>query len=127
MTPTEFARKASKAKAEAQNVFFHRLLLHAQLPAPTREFVFARPRLWRFDYAWEAEMVALEVEGGAFAGGRHTRGAGFRSDLEKYNTAALRGWRVLRVLPEQLCTSDTIGMLEQVVPRIGGVHAARAG
>lgn len=43
-----------------------------------------------------AGKVAVEIEGGTFAGGRHTRGVGFRGDLEKYNTAALKGWLVLR-------------------------------
>jgi hypothetical protein len=72
------------------------------MPEPEREYRFAPPRRWRFDYAWPLHRVALEVEGGAFAGGRHTRGAGFRNDLEKYNTATAAGWRVFRVLPEQL-------------------------
>jgi hypothetical protein len=43
----------------------------------------------------------VEREGGAFCGGRHTRGAGFRADLEKYNQATLLGFHVLRFLPEQ--------------------------
>jgi hypothetical protein len=47
-------------------------------------------------------MVALEVEGGAWSGGRHTRGAGFLGDMEKYNAAAILGWCVLRCTPQQL-------------------------
>jgi very-short-patch-repair endonuclease len=61
-----------------------------------REHRFAQGRRWRFDFAWPAQRVALEVEGGAWTGGRHTRGAGFLADLEKYNRAALDGWRVIR-------------------------------
>ncbi len=73
------------------------LLQAAGLPAPEREYRFAPPRRWRFDFAWPAQRLALEVEGGVWTGGRHVRGAGYERDCEKYSEAALRGWRVLRV------------------------------
>ena len=53
--------------------------------------------MWRFDMAWPRLMLAVEVEGGIWARGRHVRGKGFEADCEKYNEAALAGWRVLRV------------------------------
>lgn len=53
-------------------------------------------RKWRFDFAWPDRMLAVEIDGGAFSGGRHTRGAGFVEDCRKMNTATLMGWRVLR-------------------------------
>lgn len=67
-----------------------------QLPEPTREHRFAPPRRWRFDFAWIDRLIAVEIEGGVWTGGRHTRGSGFESDAEKYNTAALMGWKVFR-------------------------------
>jgi very-short-patch-repair endonuclease len=76
-----------------------RLALHlraCKLPEFEREYYFARPRLFRFDFAWPELKVAAEVEGGTWTGGRHTRGDGFERDAEKYNLAALAGWRVLR-------------------------------
>lgn len=66
------------------------------------EHPFHEARRWRFDAAWPSWMLALEVEGGAFVGGAHGRGAHFRQDAEKYNEAAARGWRVIRVLPEHV-------------------------
>lgn len=74
------------------------------LPAPEREYMFARHigRRWRFDFAWPWLMVAVEVEGATFAGGRHTRGSGFAADAEKYNAAAEHGWTVLRYTGGQI-------------------------
>ena len=51
---------------------------------------------WRVDFAYPAKKLAVEVEGGIFTGGRHTRGAGFDEDATKYNTLVIFGWRVLR-------------------------------
>lgn len=94
---------------------FERLLRSVGLPAPVREHRFHPVRRWRFDYAWIEHKVALEVEGGVWTGGRHTRGAGFVGDMEKYNAAVLAGWRVVRVVPGKLCASATVGMLEQLL------------
>jgi len=65
-----------------------------------KEHRFHATRRWRFDYAWIAHLLALEVEGGIWTRGRHTRGAGYQKDIEKYNAAALAGWRVLRISRE---------------------------
>ena len=72
------------------------------LPRPVTEYQFHPTRKWRFDFAYPDAKVAIEVEGGSFSGGRHTRGAGFEEDCEKYNAAALRGWCVLRVTPRMI-------------------------
>ena len=90
---------------------FLALVKRAKLPAPTAEYRFHDSRKWRFDWAWPEYRVALEVDGGIWRGGRHTRGAGWLKDTEKLNTAASMGWRLLRCTPTQLCTMDTIDLL----------------
>lgn len=77
-----------------------------------KEFRFHPKRLWRFDYAFPEHKVALEVEGGVWSGGRHTSPKGFLRDMEKYNTATLMGWRVLRTTPDELYLRKTLNMLE---------------
>lgn len=72
------------------------------LPKPECEYKFAPKRRWRFDFAWPALMLAVEIEGGVWSGGRHTSGVGFTLDCEKYNEATILGWRVLRVTGEQV-------------------------
>lgn len=79
------------------------------------EFKFHPVRKWRFDYAITDPntKIAIEVEGGVFTGGRHTRPLGFLGDMEKYNQAALLGWRVFRVTPEELLKTKTFDMIQE--------------
>lgn len=93
---------------------FAQLLVKAKLPMPMTEYQFHPDRKWRFDYAWVAELVALEQEGGVWSGGRHTRGSGFLRDMEKYNAAATLGWRVVRCTPRTLYADETIDMLAAI-------------
>ena len=69
------------------------------LPKPVREFYFAKPRRWRFDFAWPGHKVAVEIEGLLWSGGggRHQRAKGFVEDCEKYEAALRLGWTVYRV------------------------------
>ena len=60
------------------------------------EFRFHEARKFRFDFAHPMTKIAFEIEGGTWSGGRHTRGAGYQKDCEKYNLAALCGWTVFR-------------------------------
>lgn len=83
----------------------------AGIQAPEREYRFHDKRRWRFDYAWVQARVALEVEGGVWTGGRHTSGAGFMKDIEKYNRATLLGWRVFRCVPSTLKSKETLAMI----------------
>ena len=85
------------------------------LPAPESEFRFHETRKWRFDYAWPEKKVALEVEGAVWTSGRHTRGSGFVKDMEKYNAAASLGWRVIRTVPQEIYSQQTINFLKEAL------------
>ena len=87
----------------------------AGCPAPVPEYRFAPPRRWRFDLAWPALRLALEVEGGTWARGRHVRGRGYERDCEKYNAAALLGWRVLRVTTDMLGDGRALALLARAL------------
>ena len=83
--------------------------------AAEKEYRFHAERLWRFDYAFPQHKIALEVEGGVHTGGRHIRPKGFLGDMEKYNAAAVLGWRVLRCTPSTLTTTTTFELIENAI------------
>lgn len=78
-------------------LLMEQLLKEADVPF-AREHKFHMERKWRFDFVLLplTRKIAIEVEGGVFNQGRHTRGKGFENDLMKYNAAVMDGWRVLR-------------------------------
>jgi hypothetical protein len=79
-----------------------------KLPEPVAELQFHPVRKWRFDWAWEDERVALEVQGGLFVHGGHNRGGYLLKEHEKRNAAAIHGWRILYCQPKELCTLQMV-------------------
>lgn len=73
-----------------------------------REYRFSPPRRWRMDWANPSRLIAVEIEGGIWSGGRHTRASGFQNDAEKYNAATIQGWRVLRYSTQQVAQGNAI-------------------
>lgn len=93
------------------------------LPVPELEYRFAPPRRWRFDYAWPVQKVALEVQGGLFTHGRHTRGAALLKEHEKLNAAAALGWRICFVTPQQQASGEAMAIVEAALNAGGTTHA----
>jgi hypothetical protein len=83
----------------------------AGIPAPTFEYRFHPDRKWKFDLCWVDHKLALEVEGGVWVQGRHSRPSGFVKDMEKYNAAAVLGFRIVRCQPSELVATKTVTML----------------
>jgi very-short-patch-repair endonuclease len=83
-------------------------------PESEKEFRFHPVRKWRADFAHLPSRTLIEIEGGIYVHGRHNRGAGFAADLEKYLEAALAGWRVVRLGPNELTTAH-VGRLVSLV------------
>lgn len=83
-----------------------------------REYRFHPARKWRMDFAFPARRVAVEIEGAVYSRGRHTRGAGYAADCEKYNAAALLGWVVLRFTARALDDPDAV--VRQVQAALAG-------
>ena len=121
---------------------YWRMLAPKNAPLPRREYVFAKGRHYRFDFAWptikittvssptgggypnqvdshSTRAVAVEIEGGLFIQGGHVRGAAYERNLEKYNLATTLGWRLLRFSPGML-ERNPGACIAQVVRTLGG-------
>lgn len=75
-------------------------------------------RMWRFDFAIPELLIAIECEGGIFTNGRHTRGKTYEGDLEKYNAAALLGWRVLRFSGDMISNGYAINVIGRTIAEV---------
>ena len=89
----------------------------ARLPAPELEYLFSpvadgKPvRRWRFDCAWPDRLLALEIDGGLFGGGRHGGQRSVVRDVEKRAVAACLGWRIVPVTPSQVRSGQAVVLL----------------
>ncbi|MDC5516432.1 endonuclease domain-containing protein [Acinetobacter baumannii] len=80
-----------------------------------QEYKFHPKRKWRADFLITGTKILIEVEGGIWSGGRHTRGKGYIGDMEKYNSTAMMGFTVLRFSTEQVKAGLAIKQIEQLV------------
>lgn len=79
------------------------------------EYQFDEKRKWRFDWAIPMVSCAIEIDGGAWTQGRHTRGKGFIGDLEKLNAATAQGWKVFRFTPQAVKNGDAMEFLKKAL------------
>ena len=56
------------AKSNPEDLFAMQLGILG-VTEPTREYRFAPPRRWRFDFAWVDRKIAFEIEGGTWVSG----------------------------------------------------------
>jgi very-short-patch-repair endonuclease len=120
------ARITAKPPAPRKLTNEQRLLMEQLRPAALArgmtleaEKVFAPPRKWRIDVALLEPAgcgdagFAIEIDGGAFIQGRHSRGAGIESDNEKIAAIARYGYRFLRVTPKQVRTGQALEWIKE--------------
>jgi very-short-patch-repair endonuclease len=104
LKPKSIPRAASKGEETLA------LQLKAEGIKFQREFRFAPPRRWKFDFALGVEHgdIAVEIEGGSWSAGAHTRGKHFEQDCEKYAEAVIIGWRVFRFTTDMVMSGEAI-------------------
>ena len=109
-----------KQLSEGEALFnsYWNMLAPLALPVPVNGYRFHDKRKWEFDCAWPDVKLAVEIEGGEFTRGRHTRGTGYQRDCEKYNAALDLGWRVYRYTPSMI-KADPHACIDQVVAALG--------
>ncbi len=108
--------KAKGEKVESEGEQTLSLQLKALRIEFEQEFKFHPTRKWRADFHLKGKKVLVEVEGGIWSNGRHTRGKGYLGDLDKYNAATMMGYQVIRFSTEQVKSGKAI---EQILNLIG--------
>ena len=84
---------------------------------PEREYKFAAElgRRWRADFAFPEAKLIVEIEGGSWNNGRHSRGVGFEMDCVKYAEASILGWRVFRFTPGLVSNGYAIDVIRRAL------------
>ena len=80
-----------------------------------REYKFHPERRWRLDLYCDSHRLAIELHGGIYSAGRHTRGEGFTKDREKMNSALELGIRVLEYTPKEIADGSALAQIERVI------------
>lgn len=110
----EFGDEVKQRKSPAEEEFYFQLK-HVLKLDPVCEYRFHPTRKWRSDIALPHRMILIEIDGGVFTNGRHTRGKGFVNDMEKINEAQRLGYRVFRFIPEQVKNGQACKFIEDVI------------
>ena len=110
-------RRSSVKKERVQSVGEATLAIHlkAKNIQFEQEFLFHPTRKWRADFHIVGQKLLIEVEGGIWSNGRHTRAKGYLDDMEKYNAVQVSGYRLLRFSTEQVKSGLAVRKIEEMV------------
>ena len=118
-TPSVRARSSARktvpgvpSKLEAE--FALQLRAHA-VTGWTREYRPLPTRRFRLDFAFPTEKVGIELSGGTWSGGRHTRGKGYDTDCEKWALLQLAGWTVIVATSTHLKDGSAMAWTKQAL------------
>lgn len=88
-----------------REVQFLQQIRDAGLPEPRRHYSFDDTKR-HLDFAWPG--VAVEIQGGTWIRGAHTRGKGYANDRRKLNFLTMAGWIVLEYTSDMLDANEAI-------------------
>ena len=119
---SEAAKDAAKAKRERWELMLDDQIQAAGLPPgiPARWgdkkyyiYMQGASHPCQPDRAWPERKLLVEVQGGQWTRGRHTRGTGFEADCRKYSWYAILGYRVLFATPTMIEDGTVIDLLRK--------------
>ena len=103
------------------------------LDLPERQHRFHPKRKWQLDFAWIDRKIAVEIHGGIYMQGHHSRGQNQEDDFEKVNEAVRLGWRVFVFGPKwcrrkkrTMQSSDALAFLHGVLGESVGINGPAA-
>jgi hypothetical protein len=82
----------------ARSTWDYRKIAVSQFVAPRWcMYEVSERRRWRIDFAWPAQRLGVEIDGGSYIAGAHSRGPQTTRDNLKRCEMAIDGWRLLRI------------------------------
>lgn len=81
-------------------------------------------RKFRFDYVHLPSKTAIELNGGLYSRGRHSRGIGQEKDYEKALLANLEGYLVINLGTNQIKAEFLEMVYKVIIQRQNGKHKA---
>lgn len=90
-------------------------------PVLRPEVQFDPTRKWRLDFVFLSidYLLAVEIDGGTYSQGRHTRGAGYEEDCRKINEAQIAGYTVLRFTGAMVKSGEALDQTEHALRAFG--------
>lgn len=90
---------------------------YTMLEVPFSHFLPTK-RKFRADFLCPSLKMIIEVNGGQFSGGRHTRGGkGYETDLEKLNLAQINGYKVIQFTYQMLKRGEHLKLIYSITTR----------
>lgn len=86
---------AKRRRSKLEEDFEKQLVDGGWEPGLVTEHIFHPTRKWRLDFAYPTLRVGIEVHGGLWSKGAHSRPQGIINDMEKAGEAAVLGWQVI--------------------------------
>lgn len=111
----EIKRAASRLKHFQIHELFMTQCAERNLPVPEREARFHPIRKYRADFLFRQHNLIVEIDGGVFNMGAHTRGAGYTRDRERDAEAMILGFKTLRVTPEMVYDQRAINYTTRLI------------
>jgi very-short-patch-repair endonuclease len=107
-------RKRPRAESKLETDLLQQVGL-AGLPMPEREVRLIPDRRFRWDFVWRSARLTVEIQGGTWVQGAHSRGAGQARDAKKQTLAVMAGWRCLVVTSDQIRSGEALGWIEEAL------------
>lgn len=85
------------------------------LPLGLPQYPVVTGRQFKFDRAWPEQRVAVEIQGGLWVNGAHSRGSGVERDCLKLSMAAALGWRVLPISKQMIKSGEAVNLIAQAL------------
>ncbi len=110
-------KSGSLSDADEQRKFEDMFAFHvaiAKLPIPERQFKIIEGRKFAADFAWPAQRLVVEIQGGIWrkGGGAHSRPGQIVKDIEKMQLAAIAGWFYMPVTTDQVRNGEALRLIE---------------